>query len=204
MNPSSITVAASVTGSGVSLLNQNGNTINVNGSAVGSTITVTNGSATSGSNYLNLSIDAATPLTNSIAVTNTSAGQYVGLPVLVFDVGNKTDFTPTLSNITAQITATGAGSVSTAHLYSGNTLIAGANVQNGVAQFPNIQYSNMTIPVGVMLPLTIKVDVNGATIGSETVSASVSSSGISSVQNLPVNGSASGYPITLTNKPLNP
>ena len=197
---SSMTVSASVAGTGISLLGQSGNAIGVSGNANGSTITITNGSAASASNYLGLATDASSPLTGSVVVTNKTSGQYSGLPVLVFDVINKTSFTPTLSSITAQISETGVGSVSNAYLYSAGNLVGSAVIQNGMAQFPNIQYSNMTIPVDVILPFTIKVDVNGVTSGSETVSASISPSGVSSVQNLPVNGSASGNPITVTNQ----
>ena len=39
----------------------------------------------------NISLDASSPLANSVPVTDTTNNQYLGLPVLVFDVNAQND-----------------------------------------------------------------------------------------------------------------
>jgi len=132
----------------------------------------------------NLSLDSASPLTNAVGVTNTTAGTYLGLPVLIFDVNAQGDNLH-LHNMTVNITTTGStggGSVNAAYLYQGSTAIMSASVVGGVATFQNIPDGTVgaTIPVNTSVPFTVKVDVTGPSNASfaENVTASVSATTI--------------------------
>jgi peptidoglycan hydrolase-like protein with peptidoglycan-binding domain len=113
----------------------------------------------------NISLDAANPQPNSVGVTNTSAGSYLGLPVLVFDVnaqGDNLHLHSATINFNTTGTSVGAA-VSAAYLYQGSTPIMSASIVNGVATFSNIPdgTAGATVPINTSVPFTVKVDVTG-------------------------------------------
>ena len=114
----------------------------------------------------NLSLDGSSPLVGSVGVTNTTQGQYLGLPVAVFDVNANGD-TLHLHSVTVGIQNAGSGTVSAAYLYQGSTPISSASIVNGQAVFQNISDGTpgASIPVNTTVPFTIKVDVSGLLVG---------------------------------------
>ena len=113
----------------------------------------------------NISLDAANPQANSVGVTNTSAGSYLGLPVLVFDVNAQGDNLH-LHSATVNFNTTGTSggaAVTAAYLYQGSTPIMSASIVAGVATFSNIPdgTAGATIPINTSVPFTVKVDVTG-------------------------------------------
>jgi len=114
----------------------------------------------------NVSLDAASPLVASVPVTDTTNNQYLGLPVLIFDVNAQNDNLH-IHNLAVSIATTtaGAGSVNAAYLFQGSTQIMSAGVSNGVATFNNITdgTAGASIPVNTTVPYTVKVDVTGVT-----------------------------------------
>jgi len=174
------------------------------GLSTASSITVQVGSGSTQSDSASLSLDAVSPLTQTVAVTNTSAGLYLGLPVLVFDVNAQGD-NMHLHSLTVNINTAGStgGAVSAAYLYRGATPIMSTSIVNGQANFGNIPDGTLgaTIPVNTTLPYTVKVDVTGLTNSStiENVTASVASEAIYSSADtiVPVTGNANGYTITV-------
>lgn len=127
----------------------------------------------------NVSLNASSPLIQAIPVNDTTNGQYLGLPVLVFDVNAQND-TLHLRSVTVKIydTAGGTGSVGAAYLFQGSTQIASASVSSDTATFSNITNgtAGATIPVNTTLPYTVKVDVTGVTSGSLVLRAGVATS----------------------------
>jgi peptidoglycan hydrolase-like protein with peptidoglycan-binding domain len=127
----------------------------------------------------NVSLDPNSPLVASIPVNDTTNGQYLGLPVLVFDVNAQND-TLHLRSVTVKIydTAGGTGSVGAAYLYQGSTQVASASVSGDTATFSNITNgtAGATIPVNTTVPYTVKVDVTGVTSGSLALTAGVATS----------------------------
>ncbi len=113
----------------------------------------------------NVSLDGSSPLQGSVGVTNTTQGQYLGLPVMVFDVNANGD-TLHLHSVTVHIANSGSGTVGAAYLYQGSTPISSASVNtSGVATFLNISDGTpgASIPVNTTVPFTVKVDVSGLT-----------------------------------------
>ena len=156
------TITANILSPEVSLQNSAGMIVPVTGSANGNTITVTNGNPTSTSGVsATLSLDASTPQTQSVNVTNTTQGQYLSLPVVVFDVSAQGG-TLHLHNILADIVSSGNGFVNAAYLYQGSTLISSTAVTNNQANFSiSDGTAGASIPVNTTVPYTIKVDVSG-------------------------------------------
>jgi hypothetical protein len=170
----------------------------------------TNSVPVSNSSSATIAIDTNSPKTQSVEATDIADGQYLALPVLVFDVtpsGN--DFYPT--SLSVNISASGQGSVSTAYLYQGRPLagsnatpIATAIVSNGVADFTQINNA-LTSPTdtGIINAFTIAVDVSGLTTYgyTETVSASVTNLSLVDSKNNTVNatGSVTGKIINVEN-----
>jgi len=148
-----------------------------------------------------LSLDAASPLSSAVPVTDSTNGQYLGLPVLVFDIKNNNASAVALKSVTAQFSL--PGNLTAAYLFQGSTQVQSASVSNGTAYFNNITNgtNGATIPANTTLPYTVKVDVTGVNTGSVTVSASVNSTGISlSDANgnlVAINGSAQGGSINV-------
>lgn len=114
----------------------------------------------------NISLDGSSPTTGSVGVTNTTEGQYLGLPVMVFDVNAQGDNLH-LHSVSIGVNNTGGGTVNAAYLYQGSTPIASASIVNGVATFSNISdgQAGASIPVNTTVPFTVKVDVSGLTSG---------------------------------------
>ena len=152
----------------------------------------------------NLALDGASPLSETIGVSNSTQGQYLGLPVLIFDV-NAQGGPLHLNSLTVDINASGNGSVNAAYLYQGSIPIASATVVNGVTIFTNISDGQAAagIPKNTTVPFTIKVDVSGLiSQGSqEILTASVPAAGIilyGPIDNsVAVSGSAQGNTITV-------
>ncbi len=130
----------------------------------------------------NISLSPNSPLVATIPVSDATNGQYLGLPVLVFDVNAQND-TIHLRNVTVRIydSAGGTGSVGAAYLYQGSTLVASASVSNDTATFSNIANgtAGATIPVDTTVSYIVKVDVTGITSGTLALTAGVATSSVS-------------------------
>lgn len=153
--------------------------LNLYGPATGFYQALTINSSLTDSAQANVSLSASSPLVASIPVNDTTNGQYLGLPILVFDVNAQND-TLHLRSVTVKIydTAGGTGSVGAAYLFQGSTQIASASVSSDTATFSNISNgtAGATIPVNTTLPYTVKVDVTGVTSGTLGLTAGVATS----------------------------
>ena len=137
-----------------------------------------NGSLTD-SAQANISLAAASPIVSSVPVLDTTNGQYLQLPVLVFNVNAQND-TLHLHQVVVNFVGTASGNTATAtaaYLYNGSTPVASASIIGGVATFANITdgTNGASIPVGTTVAYTVKADVTGVTAGSLTVTASIPS-----------------------------
>ena len=160
----------------------------------------------------NVSLDSSSPLPGSVGVTNVSAGTYLGLPVLTFDVNAQGDALH-VHNATVNFTVSGTGAVGAAYLYNGSTVVmsAGTTLVSGTAgscttgspcvysaTFTNIPDGTpgALIPVNQSTPFTVKVDVTGPgnTSFAENVTASTGAMTIynSVDSNVTLNGTATG------------
>lgn len=149
--------------------------LNLYGPTTGIVQTLTVNTSLVDSAQANISLDAASPLVASIPVSDTTNGQYLGLPIFAFDVNAQND-TLHLRTINLGVVTSGTGSVGAVYLYQGSTQIASASVSNGVATFNNIANgtAGATIPVNTTVPFTVKADVTGVTSGTLTITASTS------------------------------
>ena len=157
----------------------------------------------------NLSVDGSSPTTNTVPVSDTINGNYLGLPIYTFDVYAQND-TLHLHNVAVNIGAItsggSTGSVTAAYLFQGSTQVQSASVVNGVASFSNITdgTNGATIPVGTTVPFTVKVDVTGVTTGTIAITASTSvanSTIYNSIDgNVAIVGSALGNTLTVAGK----
>ncbi len=127
----------------------------------------------------NISLDPASPLVAAVPVSDTTNGQYLGLPVFIFDVNAQNDALH-LRTVNVNFNVTG-GTVNAAYLYQGSTQIASASLTavSGnayTASFTNISNgtAGASIPVNTTVPFTVKVDVTGVTSGTSVISASTS------------------------------
>lgn len=125
----------------------------------------------------NVSLAPESPLTQSVPVVDTTNGQYLGMPVLVFNINAQND-TLHLRTVNVGIVGSGSGSIGAAYLYQGSTQVASASVSGGVASFNNITNgtAGATIPVNTTVPFTVKVDITGVLTGTYTVNASTTAS----------------------------
>jgi len=197
-------VSAGIDSTGISSV-QN---VPVSGGAHGSLITVIS-NGTSANSSATLSLDPSSPLNNTVRVTDTTNEQYLGLPVLVFDVKPQ-GTTAYLKNVTAIFVPPTCGSCSggmnlaAAYLYQGSTQVASASVSGGVATFNNI--NGISLQPNLYTPFTIKVDVTSVnSSGTKFVSSIGSGGGSGSItlqdasgNNIPVSGTAIGNQITVT------
>ncbi len=138
--------------------------------------------------YANISLDGSTPQANSVPVTDTTNGQYLGLPVMVFDVNAQNDAIH-IHSLTVGVTAVqngSTGTVTAAYLYQGSTEVASASVVNGLATFSNITdgTAGATTPANTTQPYTVKVDVSGVTTGSIAITASTTAYGQAGTSNI--------------------
>lgn len=130
----------------------------------------------------NVSLDSASPQATTLPVTDTTNGNYLQLPVFIFDIGAQNDAVH-IHNLSVNFTTTGTGSVTAAYLYQGSTQISSAAVTATTSATYNATFSNIqdgtagaSVPVNSTLPYTIKVDVTGVT-GTFSVTASTTASG---------------------------
>jgi hypothetical protein len=187
-----------VDGAGVQLAGPAGNGLIVNALNINKSL-VDNAQA-------NISVDGSSPTTNSVPVSDTINGNYLGLPIFTFDVYAQND-TLHLHNVGINVgtTANGTtGTVTAAYLYQGSTQVQSASVSNGIALFTNITdgTNGATIPVGTTVPFTVKVDVTGVTAGSLAITASTSAANTTIYNSIDGNvtnvGSAIGNTLTVT------
>jgi hypothetical protein len=147
-------------------------------SDISQTLTI-NGSLTD-SAQANISIAAATPITASIPVLDTTNGQYLKLPVMQFNVNAQND-TLHLHQVTVNFVGVPTGNTTAtataAYLFNGSTPVASASIVNGVAAFTNITdgTAGASIPVGTTATFTVEADVTGVQTGSLALTASVPS-----------------------------
>jgi len=125
----------------------------------------------------NVSLDPASPLTASVPVTDTTNNQYLGLPVMIFDVNAQND-TLHLHEVKVRFQTTGTGNITAAYLFQGSTQVQSASVTNGVADFNNIVNgtAGATIPVNTTVPFTVKADVTNVTSAAAPYSITASTS----------------------------
>ena len=153
----------------------------------------------------NVSTDSATPQTQSVPVSDTTNGQYLQLPVLIFDIGSQNDSLH-LHQVQVDIGGTGTGTTSAAYLYQGSTQISSASVVAGTATFTNIVdgTAGASIPLNTTVPFTLKVDITGVTSGSVTVIPQLDIAGTviynSIDSSVTPNGSAPGFTTTVLGK----
>ncbi len=148
----------------------------------------------------NISLDSSSPSQSQVAVTDTTNGQYLKLPVLVFDLNAQNDAVH-LHNLAINVATSGTqGTVTAAYLYQGSTQVASAAVSGGVATFSNITDGTQgaLVAVNSTLPYTVKVDATGVLTGYLNVTASFTTSGTTIYNSqdgnvAQVNGSATGY-----------
>lgn len=117
----------------------------------------------------NISLDPTSPLANAYGVTNVSAGTYLGLPVLTFDVNAQGDNLH-LHNVSVSFnttSSTGGGSINQAYLFQGSTNIMSSAITCAnnycTATFSNIPDNTpaAVIQNNQTQNFTVKVDVNG-------------------------------------------
>jgi len=131
-----------------------------------------------------IAIAPSTPLTNSVAVTDTVNGQYLQLPVFAFNVTAQND---TLHLHNLQVTFVGVPTGNTtatataAYLYNGSTQVGSASINSstGIATFSNITdgTAGASIPAGTTVTYTVKADVTGITTGSLALTGSYTAGG---------------------------
>ncbi len=136
----------------------------------------------------NVSTDPSSAQTNLVPVTDTTNGQYLGLPVLTFAVNAQNDtlhirnlkvnFAVATSSVTP---ATARASV--AYLYQGATMVQSASIVYTSGTSASATFSNIingtagaSIPLNTTVPYTVKVDVSGVTAGTLAVTATLDTS----------------------------
>ena len=134
----------------------------------------------------NIALDPSTPQANSVPVTDTTNGQYLKLPVLVFSLGAQND-TIHIHNLAVNfqvVQSAAKGSITAAYLYQGSTMVSSAAVtlvsgNTYTATFSSISdgTAGASVPVNTTLPFTVKTDVTGVTLGNLQVTASTTATG---------------------------
>lgn len=144
----------------------------------------------------NISLDPTSPLVANVPVTDTTNGQYLGLPVMSFGINAQNDSLH-LRTVTVGVVSSGTGSVGAAYLYQGSTQVGSASVSGGLAVFNNITNGTpgADIPVNSTKVYTVKVDVTGITSGTLAVTASTTAAQTilsSNDSSVTISGSATG------------
>jgi hypothetical protein len=149
--------------------------LNLYGPSTGIVQTFTINSSLVDTAQANISLDSQSPLVANVPVNDTTNGQYLGLPILTFDINAQND-TLHLRTVNVNFSVNGTGSVGAAYLYQGSTQIASASISGNAASFTNITNgtAGASIPVNTTVPFTVKVDVTGVTSGTLNVTASTS------------------------------
>lgn len=162
------------------------------------TVTVNNTSTPTSAPLATISRDSGSPMTQTVPSSN---GQYLALPVLVFDVNAQGDELH-LSKVRVTFYTSGTGSITGAYLYQGSTQVASAYVSGGVADFYMANgTAGAAIARNVTIPFTVKADVSGVTSGSMNITASVgggSTTSILNTQNNAASISGGAYSNTIT------
>jgi hypothetical protein len=130
----------------------------------------------------NISLDSASPLAASVPVTDTTNNQYLGLPVLIFDVNAQNDSLH-FHEAKVNFSTSGIGSLTAAYLYQGSTQVMSSSVTylsngNYSADFNNIvdNTNGASIAKDATVPFTVKVDVTGVTSSASPFSVTASTS----------------------------
>ena len=139
--------------------------------------TITLNSSLTDNAQVNVSLDPSSPLANSYPVTDTTNNQYLGLPIMTFDLYAQND-SINVRGIQFNISSTGPGKVTAAYLYKGSSPVFSTAVSGGVANFNNILMGQMTAGVNTNTSYTLKVDVSSVT-GATTINASTTGALIS-------------------------
>lgn len=148
----------------------------------------------------NIALDASSPLTGSVGVTNTTQGQYLALPVMTFDVNAQGDNLH-LHQVAVNVGVTGTGAVvNAAYLFNGSTQVSSASVVNGVATFSNITdgTAGASIPINSFTPFTVKVDVSGLTTGNGPAVINASTSALTIYNSMDSSVSTNGSAVANT------
>jgi len=155
---------------------------------------------------VNVSLDGNTPPVNAVPVTDTTNGNYLGLPVMIFDVLAQND-NMHIHNLVIKFTSNATSSITAAYLYQGSTLLTSAavNSSNGTATFSNLPDSgtgSAIIPINTSQAYTIKADITNVKATPLTVTAAFQSSGSTFYNSTDgtantVNGSALANTITV-------
>ena len=182
--------------------------VNLNGPSSGFVQALTINTSLVDTAQANISLSSASPLKNTIPVSDTTNGNYTGLGVLAINVNAQND-TLHLHEVKVQVITSGTGSVSAAYLYNGSTLVNSTSVSSGIADFNNITdgTNGATIPKDTTTTYWVKVDVTGVSSGSLAITASTTGSTgaapltIYNTQdgNVTISGSAVGNTLTVAN-----
>ena len=162
--------------------------------------------STQSSVQVNLSLDPSSPVASTIPVQNATTGQYLGLPVLVFDLAAQNG-PVNLTNVSVQLLqkAGQVGNIGAAYLYLGSTLVSSASV-NGASGLTTFSITpgtyGATISANATSIYTVKVDISGLTAAgsSEVIQPTISSAQIvaqTSSGSIPVTGGVTGNLITV-------
>jgi hypothetical protein len=166
--------------------------------------TITINSSLTDNAQVNIALDPSSPLTTSVAVTDTTNNQYLKLPLFTFDLYAQND-TINVKNLNVHVGTTGTGNVTAVYLYQGSNLITSAAVSNGVASFNNLLTGQVVAPVNQNTAFTIKADVSSVGSNGVTINASTSASDITAQNSVGqsllsgnTTGSAIANPVTVT------
>lgn len=147
-----------------------------------------------------ISLDFWTPASKSFSATS---GQYLNLPVVIFDIAPSSDG-QILKSLSVNLNTSGQGGVNTAYLYVGGMgPIATALVSNGNVNFTDIQnIPSLSVHPTPYDVFTVKIDVFGLKDpgDSESVAATVSSATIvdANKNSVNVSGTAQGKVMSVT------
>lgn len=148
-----------------------------------------------------ISLNPSSPIQSTVSAPEISPNQYLGLPVLVFDV-KAVNSSILLKNVDVQFNvSSGSGSLTTAHLYMSDTKIATAPVINGTASFTLTGQNGVL--VNTIQPFKVKVDLDNIGIEGISVAAKVDATGVyaqdASGLDATASGSANGSVIKVFN-----
>lgn len=151
---------------------------------------------------LKISTDQSTPVAGPvIANSGVNSNEADKVTVLVFNAKAEKDAVG-MTDVTATTTLT-IGSLTSAYLYDGSTLVANVAVSGGVAAFTNIGgTTGYIIPKDTTKTFSVKVDIRSASSTPGSLSATLAGARISAInsQGLTVNptGTATSNTLTVT------
>ena len=173
--------------------------INVYGGATSQTATVNLAGSTASTATIVVSKNANTPPQGNVGSDSSNNADKVA--ILDFDVKATKDNVK-LTDLTVTSTITGGGTVSTAYLYDGSTLVDSATVTStGTAVFADFE---STVSKDTTKTYTVKIDTTGGTSTGTTVVATVDSATLTAENSLGdtvttanISGTATGNTITV-------